>query len=690
MQNSVYFFCVFGYNRVEKYIRKKFYSRFCAKRLFSEGATMKKITAYTWAFILLIAAFFVGGLFTLGSPKTTGSTLTVASGSDAAACYSLSLDSGEKLDAVYVNVGAMHTTVGSDVTITVKTSTTSTGTPSWSTFGKAVTLGNIYGKDGASGANYNWVKYADGQSKSSIKKISFSASAYVELNEIVCLNTDGEIIELTPYTVGSSYTFDELSAAIDRQENFRRENGAYYNFTQDEAYYMSSVHNVLGGKKLYGDARYVLDGNFNYLATLLMTPSVAIFGDSVFAVRLPAFLATCVLIVFAYLLLRALTKSDKLSFFFAIALAVGGMTTTVGRLGAPYAMVASALVVSAYCMYRFFSRGISSKHIVRGGMPVFLSGTFAAIAMAMDITAVIPVVGILVLFGFGLRRQKLAYALALKKVGGENAVTTEENGEVVYANAAAERAHATYAQKTRISYGFAALSFGAVTLVLLLLSSVLIYSAYMKSVGNQATSFIVMLWRGVKASARETGVTSFASTNAMNVLGWWLPLKPATLYAGVTSAASGEYVAWNAFPNAAVSVACFLAFLGMTAKVVVDFVKKAKDKKSLRIRRTYFVLFGGMLAAMAAGMLRGNASAATGLLFHVLYVGFLPLAAMLLPEAETREERVLVDIVLWVAVALFVAAFVLNIPSMYGFVTTARRAKWFGWTSLWNNGFFRP
>lgn len=646
---------------------------------------MKKITAYTWALILLVATFLVSGLLTLGSAKTTGDTLTVAPND--AVCYSMTLGSESKLDEVYINVGAIHTAVGEDATITIKTSTSTSGNPSWTTMAKAVAIGNVTGKAGQAGANYNWVKYATGQNKSNVTKISFTSNVYLDLNEIVCLDTNGNVIELTPYVAGTQYTFDEIFATIDRQENFTLDTSAHANFTQEEGYYMSSVHNVLGGKTMYNGAKYVLDSNFNYLATLLMAPSVALFGDSVFALRLPAFLATCAIIVFAALLIRELTKSDKLSFYFALVLAIGGMATTVGRLGAPYTMVISALLASVYFMYRFFSRGISSKKVVKGGMNILVSGLFAAVAMAMDLTAVIPVIGILVLFAFGLRRQKLAFQIALDKTDGKETTEIDENGETIYVNKAAERAYNEYADKTRVSYGFAALSFGMATVILLLLATVFAYSAYMKSVGNQATSFLAILWNGMKGSVRESGITSFAATNAMNVLGWWLPLKPATLYTG--SAASGEYVAWHAFPNAAVSVACFLAFIGATGKLVLDFANKANDKKTLRFRRTYFLLLGGLVAATVAGILRGNASAATGMLFHVFYVGFLPLVAMLLPEAETKEEKVLVNVIVWSIIIVFAVFFILNVPAMYGTVTTVSRAKWFNWSSVWNNAFFR-
>lgn len=146
-----------------------------------------------------------------------------------------------------------------------------------------------------------------------------------------------------------------------------------------------------------------------------MLPSVVIFGDSPFALRLTPFLATCATLLFVYLLGSLLFKDEKYGFIFAFIFAVGGLATTVGRMGAPYALVSCFLVASLYFMYRFFSKGISSQHIVKGGLNVLFSGLFAALTLAMNTLAIFPAAGILTLFGFGMRRQKLAYQNALLK-----------------------------------------------------------------------------------------------------------------------------------------------------------------------------------------------------------------------------------------------------------------------------------
>lgn len=655
---------------------------------------MKKITAYTWAFIVLILAFFTASMFTLGTTKTTGDAMTVVK--NEAVYYEL--ETSHTLKAIYVNIGGIHTAVGEDATITVKT-TSSTSEPSkasWSKFGSEMKVGNVYSAQNKSGALYNWVAVATDQSKST-RKISFTSNVTLDLNEIVAINKNNEIVPLKAYVLGTSYTAAEVGATFDNQEAFASfiaedgtvnlNNGALYNFTQEEAYYMSSVQNVLSGNKKY-DATYVLDGNFNYLATVLMTPAVALFGNSVFALRLPAFLATCALIAFAFLLIKELTKREQVALYFSLALMVGGLATTVGRLGAPYAMIACAIVASAYFMYRFFAHGISSKDMLSGALNILFSGLFGAVAIAMDITALLPIAGVLVIFGFGLRRQKLAHTLALEKVTDNAETTVNEEGETVVVNKAAAKENTAYETKTRLSYGFAALSFGMGTVLLLLFSAIVCYSAYVRAVNSEEVNFLAMLWKGIAASARDNGVTSYTAANA-SVLSWILPYKPAALYTGVVEAGEGAYIGWHVLPNVAVIVASGLAFLAATVKVIIDLALKKNDKKALRMRRAYIVLAGGMVLALGAGLIRGNVSALSGLLFHVLYLGFLPLIATLLPEGETMQEKVLVNVGLCTVIAVFALVFMLALPVSYGYTILASKAKLFNWTSLFSNGFFK-
>ena len=641
---------------------------------------MKKITAYTWAFILVIITFFTVGMFTLGSTKTTGKALTLMKNET----VYYELEKNQSIEAIYINVGAIHADLGAEASITVKTSNSSSSTSptsaSWSIFGQAVKMRNVTAGENGNSMLYNWVNVTTGLSRSAYK-VSITSTLPLDLNEIVVVNTSGEIVALKGYAKGTPYSLADINNTIDAQENFARfikdgevelNNGAMENFTQEEGYYMSSVQNVLAGNAKY-DANFTLDGNFNYLATVLMTPSVALFGNSVFALRLPAFIATCALIVFAALLIKELTKREELAFYFGLVLMFAGLATTVGRLGAPYAMIASAIVGSAYFMYRFFAHGISNREILSGALNIFVSGIFGAIAVAMDITALLPIAGVAVIYVFGLRRQKQAHELVLQKTTDEKLITREKNA---------------YETKTRLSYGFAALSFGVGVIILILFSAVICYSAYVRAMNNTEISFLAMLWKGIAASARDNGVTSYTASNAA-ILSWLIPFKPAALFTGVVEAGDGAYVGWHVLPNLAVIVCAALAFIGSTVKVICDLVHKKEDKITLRMRRGYIVLLGGMVLALGAGLIRGNASALSGMLFHVLYLGFLPLLATLIPEGETTQDKVLVNVGGITLVAVFVLVFMLALPAMYGFAVTTNRVSLFNWMSLFSNGFFK-
>ena len=654
---------------------------------------MKKLSTYVWAFIVLIVVFFTAGVATLGSAATSGKSAFIHA--EEKIYFSLlNADGGansENVKDVYVKIGSVYNEVGEDVTLKAGLSTSQTPTSSTSTYFTAaenVVINNVYSeKDGVDGANYNWLKIVSNWGKSA-KTIYFSSTANLELYEIVCLNENGERIAIQAFdSTLNPYDIEEANYACDAQESVILSENAYYNVTAEEGYYLASAQTLLDGRNFVEGCKYLLDENFNYLNTVLISGSVAIFGASPFAVRLPAFMATCVLILFAFLLMRELFKSDKLAFIGALLLCVGGMATTVGRLGAPYAFVASALVASAYYMYRFFAKGISNKHITRDGANILYSGLFAAVAMSIDAGAIFPAAAILVLFGFGMRRQKQAYQVALAKTNGLEEKVVTANGETKTVNKEADRVALQYKAKNRISYGFAILSFVTGTIVLTFIAAILCYSAFIKTNANIDLGFARLLWYGIKNSLLGNGVLPFATQNASNAFAWFLPWKANTVYTGLNG--GSEYLAWSVVTNLVVTCLALAALIFVTVKVARGFATKANDKQTLRIRRGYFILLSGLAAGILMAVCRTHISILNGYLFHVCYVAFLPLAATAIVGEDTGAKKKAVDVVLWIIVGLAVAAFVLSVPATYGIAVSSKYAKAFTWTAFASNGLFR-
>ena len=642
---------------------------------------------FTISFIILLAVFFIAQLFTLGSLRSSGESLEYASGKTV--IYNAEIKSGEKLDDIYIKVGSIYADYGAAATVTVKTGTSSSSTATPSTSFGSVSIANVYGEEGRVGANYNWIAVATGKAFSSVKKISLSADKNLELIEIVAFSDKGHRVALT-VADNSAFSAESVNKTLDAQDSFLLDNSAKANFTQDEGYTMTAVHTVLGGKKIVEGSEYNLHPDFGVLSTLFVAPSVALFGETTFALRLPSLVATTVVLAFLGLLGTSLFKDEKYGFIFALVFALGGMATSVGRLGAPYAFLAALLLGSLYFMHRFYSKGLSRK-AVKGASNILLSGLFASLAIALDATATLPVAGVLVLFGFGLRRQRLVYRLELANAAGKEETRTAEDGTEVTVNPAETKAKRDYSYKLRVSIAFAAIGFIAVAFLVSLITGVIAYGALVKAYDDPASpklSIITILFKGFVDSGKATSVTEFTSANASNIFSWFLPLKAATLYDGVTQVGSSQYLAWNAAFNPVLSALSLLGLLFATVRVILDFVKKRTDKSALRVRRAYFILLGGLLATLLSALIRGNVSAISSLIFQVFYLGFIPLALLVLRGSEKGKisPSELVFAVLMLGAA---AVFALSLPSVYGYAVSSSTAKLFGWTSILSNGYFR-
>lgn len=546
---------------------------------------MKKISGFLWAFIALVLVFFTAGAFMLGTTKHTGKSLVCET--EKTVYYTVSLESGDSLAEVYVNVGSVYLPVGGDANLYVKYSTSSTSTTNWKRVSLPISIANLQSETGVSGSNYNWLCYAKDKSLQNVKRLSVSAEANIELCEIICLNQDGEVIPLSygeNGSKGADYKEEQVAKTLDAQKSFYKETGAYYAYTQEEGEWLTSVNNVLLGTEVTAGNVYSLARGYNYLAILLHVPAVAAFGASPFALRITPFIALCVGVVFLYLLAKEFLKKDG----YAFCAGVCGMAAALAvlRTAGAGAFVASALLGAAYFAARFFARGISSKHIVKGGLNILFAGVFAAVALAMDTMAIFGVAGVLTLLGFGLRRQHLAYKLAREKSAETSANIDKLRYEQDY--------------KNRVVYCFGGLAFIAVTFVLILFAAVASYPAIMRVYGS-STGFVTAMWKGIKAGAWNKGMGGRA-----NVWKWFI----------------------GASAPIGVRIACIVgavSLIASTAFVVLGFIQKTADKSALRVRRAYFVLLGAVVSCMAAALVKGGVTAMPSVLFLTAYVAFFAL-----------------------------------------------------------------
>lgn len=643
----------------------------------------KKHGFFDVAFAILLALFFLVGIFTVGSFQGTGKSVTCRTGDEHLAVFEVKSASSAKVKTVYLNVGTIYAETGADVTLSVKRASTKSVSSAPSIAFGDVKLGNVYSAKGTgkNGALFNWVEIPSDDAKT-VALLSVSADANFELNEIVAVTESGASVPLqvnAKFSKGYASPLKKLAPAVDAQNSYTGETAVKYNFTQEEAYTMIAVKNVMLGSSFTDGSVYHVDGRWNALSTLLYLPSVALFGNCTMAIRLPSLIATTVALLFTYLTAKLLFKDDKSAFVLTFLIAIGGLALTAGVVGVPYSFVFSAMIASAYFMLRFFSEGISSKNPLAGARKILYSGLFAAVAVAIDLLCLIPTLGVLALFVFGLKRQKAAHAYALEKIAPEN----EE---------AKSRENAIYTYKTKISYGFALLSFVVATFVFLLIGAILTYSAFVRAYDSPADpklGFATLLFKGIGGAFR-TNVTEYTLANASSPFAWFLPLHAAALYDGITPAALGRYLGFNAIVNPALCVFSLFAFAYSTFALVKDASRGVDTKESKRNKRIYFTALIGTLAFVLAGLCVKNANTAYALGFTTCYFAFIPLALKLVSERSKKPcARKVSDILLCVIAVLAFTCFVLSLPSTFGFELSGRLAeKLFGWMSAFNNGFF--
>ena len=708
--------------------------------------TIASFSKFAKAAFFVVLAFFVIGACTIGGfdapgkayravPDTAESTDTVV--------FYLDYQDGKGLDEIWINIGSVYTEVGSDTTVTfnyASVPSTSASTIGWSSVNRigSKTFGNIYssGGKGITGANYNWVRFADLENaenkttalSTSYRLIKMEAGAEMLVNEVVFVDAAGKIIPAYVTTeeakaaygsgwdsrpaLGDAFRVNPKDAVnlLDSQHSVRKGDSTYSNFTQDEAYSLMQIDNIFLGRQFYEGSVYEIDADSGPLSSLFMSLGVLVFGKSPFGLRIVPLLFATALVALAYFFGKELFGSDAFGLLFAGLFAAGGIALTVGRLGLSFAMTAFCVLLSYYCMYKFCAKGISADHPVKTALTVLFSGIAFAFAFALDAKAVIAAAGVVVLFIVGAVRQHRAQAAeerALREEMSESNLKApseevmKENIAVYEEQSSALAAQSAY--KNKLAYLFFFASFVLATVIVTLLSSLASYFSYVKfyeaNPEKPVLGIFTIVWYALRDCFTVSNVTSYTSANASNAFGWLIGLKGATLF----SATEGSgYLALNAQMNTAVMLTALVGFLFMTVYAILYLATGGKNgayatENSPRILRAYAVFALGLVTSLLSYAFSANASAMHSLLFSVFYIGFIPLTFYTAYVHDKSGATSVLGIkmnatvkVLFALLIVYAVVFVLMLPMTFCFPLHAAAAKYcFGWTTFLNNGFYR-
>lgn len=718
-------------------------SKFSVKKLFS------RLTKCGLAALCVVLGFFIVGACTIGGFSSPGKAYFAPAESELV-FYLDYEDSTDVLGEIYINVGAVYAYDGEELEFSFRHATAG-GRYTEGRFRVGAlgtfAMGNIYSDEegGISGGNYNWVRAfdlretTDSVTASSYRLIRITVPCDMLINEVAFLDTDGNVIpayageaEAADFFTDNWSSYRDLFHANERETTYgslgdpanltdspRVLSGAhtYTNFTQDEIYTLLQIDNIRLGSIL-PDGATLADTDAGPLAALLPMPGVLLFGACPFGLRIFPLLCMTAMVAAAYFFGKEMFGRRGFALLLCCLLAGGGLALTVGRLGLAVAPAALFAFLSCYCMFRFFRRGADAAKPMPGARNVLLSGIFFAIAFALDPKSLFVLIPLAALLGAGIWRIARAHRAQLERLqegaegpadtaaGSADAAFDAETDGRSERRAAAERAEALReagAYRIKLIVAFILLGFVAVTAALYILSSLPLYYTYLRlyeaDPAAPVLSIFTMIGRAFSDAFTVDNLTAFSAANASSSFGWLIAWKGATLYAASTDSV---YVALNAQPNIAMTLTALIAFLCMTAGVVLYFVSGGKkggyaSEQTARILGAYFVLTAGAAASLLQFAWTGGASAAHGLLFQGFYLGYIPL---LLYTSSVYENGAKLRVfgrsvtptfaVGAALVAVYAVVFALSLPMYFSIpLAPAAATACFGWTSFVNNGSYR-
>ncbi|MDO5022668.1 MAG: glycosyltransferase family 39 protein [Eubacteriales bacterium] len=229
------------------------------------------------------------------------------------------------------------------------------------------------------------------------------------LYEIMALDANtGEKLPLKLVSGAGENLIDEQDV-LDGAPTWR--NGMYF----DEIYHARTGFeqlNALKGK----EPNSIYEVSHPPLGKVFMTLSIAIFGMTPFAWRLPGAIAGVLMLPGMYLMGKLFTRKRYLAALPMLFMALDGMHFAQTRIATIDSFVTLFIIWATYYMFRYVFTNIYEKPFKQGAKLLFLSGLFMGLGCASKWTGCYAGLGLAVIFFINLFRQIKAGLKAQKEV----------------------------------------------------------------------------------------------------------------------------------------------------------------------------------------------------------------------------------------------------------------------------------
>ncbi len=608
----------------------------------------KKIPKALIAFLVIALLFLAVGLGTLGSPsegvgkayelktkrddgdppsvvmqltfsdsENFKETYTDENGKEQTRTFTL------KVSAIYVNLAVIYAEPGEPATLRLEYASSG----SQSSFGLQsrradAVFENLYTNAPAEGEEAVEPTVTDGQFRwvapfqSVFEKNNWTTSyRYVRLtalthdvliNEVVFVgekqvNSEGtgetmvipaKIYSATPY---NNETQEEANlraeALLDAQYLPSTVQSSYYLYSDDELYTLSTIAEMRRGGEYDSaipSAAYRVEGVYNSLGTGIIALGTKIFGLTPFGLRFFSMLASFGVLIFGYLFVRQLTKSDFAGLIFSLIYVFCNLSFALGHLGNPLMIGIFFFMGALYFCHKFYARGMKSARGASVLTPVF-AALFAAAAITVNGAYLIPVAGLAALFVCGMVRQQKAKKHYL-------ALAASEETDAEDPAAAREQATAAVKREYREKNLAAALGFGvtliAAAVLFALLFAIPLYGPYMRLYSSGGSIF-VLAWHAFAGG--------FAGSNPGATHAAW------DLFYDIFAGTGTTYAVTAAAVNAVAAVAGILGVIFAVWRILAVILSKKLEKQQRGELRRVLVPLVGLILSLIMTAFGGGA-----------------------------------------------------------------------------------
>ena len=583
--------------------------------------------------ICIIAVYIASAFFTLGTfqtPsenyawKTDGNPENIE-GQNSYANIDIKNDQ-KYISEIYVFIGAVETfstdSKGNEyvlINFDFKTKSATTGSSQFYDDRKEVKVPVVYGSGG-----YKYVKVYDSEdfisANGTIKKgeisyqrVKINTPHCFDFHEVIFTDVDGNVLGVEVNMTDENEKI-RANLLIDEQETFKVSDAKKYNLTDKELENLYAVKGFMNG-----EATVVTKGPLTTFITYL---GVSIFGENTFGVRFFDFVTGFGILVLCYAFGLKLFGNKKYGIFASLFALTLGAVYSASTLGFGLYGVFFALL-AFYFATRYFISGYNGENGFKSLLDLIYSGVFFSLAIAMDISFAVAVVGLIVLYAFARVRAKKEYKRIEKEAVGL------EKEEVFLANR----------KNVWMSFLTVIISFVVMPIVIFTLAFAIVSKSY--------TAYF------------NSGFIASAVKYTKNALTPVYEVNPFKLFVGF---GGQNFNGYYSFLNYVTAILGLLSFIFVT--VAVFFGKKIEFLKNVPSIKNKYKIITTAFLTFALTVFLGYESSVCGFvgtsIFYALYIVF---AEYILYRSINKR---IVKVGFNVAVALTVVSFAMAFVGLAG------------------------